>query len=182
MNVLLDEETDPPLRSVIGRLMASATTADFAVAAARLAAIDLTEEETAGVARCRILLGRLDAQELASLGEHRAALRPQLLVLQRFLLSGRVEVRSAGMAAWLPDFSVYSGLRHGAAREVCVVGAHYFRVPWIEDGPSLTCVLSSQPAVTRAQRRFERLWEHAHDVMPAVVAALEQVLQKAGTA
>jgi hypothetical protein len=178
MGVLLDELTTPPLRVVIGRLLGTAATADIAVSTIHLAALDLSADETAGVARCRILLGRLDARELGGIGAHGSATDTHLRALLEFLLSGRVEIRSAGMAAWLPDFSLYAGLRPPGPPAACVVGAHYFRTPVIADGPSLTCVLFDAAAVARAARRFEMLWERAHDVQPAVVAALERVLHE----
>jgi hypothetical protein len=176
MTVLIDETADPSLRAVIGRLLSSAVSADIAVSAVRLAALDLTTGETARVRRCRILLGRLDSIELGSIGACGAATLPQLTVLKTFLLSGRVEIRSAGVHAWMPDFSVYTGLCGNGPTAVCLVGAHYFRVPWVAEGPSLTCVLFECAAILRARNRFQALWDRAHDVLPAVLTELDHAL------
>jgi hypothetical protein len=177
MNVLLDERCQPRLRHVIGALLAAAETADFAVARVRLGAIDLSPAETGGVRRCRILLGRLDhsgLNELMAADDDRSR---QLRALAAFLDSGRVEVRSAGMAEWLPDFSVYhrladDGRGHDSA---CVVGAHYFHLPPV-DGASLTCVLRDVGAVMRATHRFEELWRQGHDVLPAVLDSIRRLV------
>ena len=62
MRFLLDEQSQPPLRAVIGALLTSADSADIAVMRVRLAALDLREKELTRVSRCRILIGQLDAQ------------------------------------------------------------------------------------------------------------------------
>jgi hypothetical protein len=172
----LDEASVPSLRHVIGSLLAGAERADIAVSSVRLAAIDLSPAETDGVLTCRILLGRLDSRELESLGAHGARARAHLSVLRAFLCSGRVSVRSAGMAAWLPDFSLYVRRDHGVEHTTCILGAHYFRQPAITDGPSLTAVLEHEGTAVVLQRRFETLWDGAHDVLPAVVAAVDHAL------
>jgi hypothetical protein len=105
MNVLLHETSDPPLREVIGRLLGAATRADIAVANMRLGMLDLHAGELARVTHCRVLLGRLDAQSLAGTTAA-AATAASLDRLLEFVMSERVEIRSAGMGAWLPDFSV----------------------------------------------------------------------------
>jgi hypothetical protein len=178
MNVLLDELRAPPLRLVIGSLLRAAARADLAVAHVRLAAIDLAADEMSSLVHCRMLLGRLDAQELARLDTPAQRARRHLETLHRFLTSGRVEIRSAGIGAWSPDFSIYTGLGDGDAgpRAACIVGAHYFHQPLVDGGPSFTCVLTEAAAVRLAQARFARLWDGAHDVHPAVVGAIEHIL------
>ncbi|CAN5628103.1 hypothetical protein BH23GEM9_BH23GEM9_05240 [soil metagenome] len=195
MTCLMDEQTTPALRQVIGSLLRSATHADIAVMQIRLAAIDLGANEFSALRRCRILLGRLDAQELASLGAPGDSAQLHLHALHAFLTSGRAQIRSAGMAAWSPDFSVYrdagigsdSSGTGGAAsisghrservgRGACIVGAHYFHRPVVDDGPSLTCVMTDAPSVNLAHRRFDDLWDRAHDVHAAVVGAIERIM------
>jgi hypothetical protein len=175
MNVLLDDVSPVKVRGVLGRLLASADTADIAVAHVRLHAIDLSRAETQHVRRCRILLGRLDSSELQLLGLSGNARRARLDALREFLTSGRVEVRSAGMGAWTPDFSLFDGICwHGSkGRAVCIIGAHYFHEPPVAGGPSFTCVLTDTAAAARARRRFEELWSGAHDVHHVVVDAID---------
>jgi hypothetical protein len=185
MNVLLDDVCRPQVRTVIGVMLATAGTADFAVARVRLGAIDLTAAETGGVTRCRILLGRLDYSGIAQLGASPdeepggGSPRARLQRLAAFLESGRVEVRSAGMAEWLPDFSVYHGIPRNDGTDntdsACIVGAHWFRTPPVH-GPALTCVLREPAAALRAARRFEELWAHGHDVLPAVLHGIRRII------
>ena len=174
MKVLLDERSRPPLRAVIGTLLASCDEADVAVTHVRIAALDLRADEVARVQRCRFLLGRLDAHSLSTAvpsGEDR---RERVAVLLRFLRSGAIEVRSAGMCAWTPDFSIYRGLRgDGDIHSACLIGAHYFHGP-AEYGPSFTLAIDDDVAVRRAERRFEEMWKRSHDALPAVVHAIEQ--------
>lgn len=180
MTAMLDERSSPSLRAVLARLLGSATFADFAVARVRLAAIDLTATEASAIGRCRFLLGRLEAEGLSQIAA--GAGRQHLLTLHTLLASGRIEIRSAGMSAWLPDFSVFRGLRGTGARggtgapDVCVLGAHYFRQPPVAAGPSLTCILTGSDAVDLAARRFTALWDSAHDVQSAVLDTVDRLL------
>ena len=174
MKVLLDERSRPPLRAVIGALLGSADEADMAVTRVRIAALDLHADEVAHVRRCRFLLGRLDAHALSAVVPVGADRRERVAALLRFLRSGAVEVRSAGMCAWTPDFSIYRGIRGGGdIAAACLVGAHYFHEP-PEDGPSFTWAVDDDVAVRRATRRFEEMWERSHDALPAVLHAIEQ--------
>jgi hypothetical protein len=174
MKVLLDERSRPPLRAVIGALLASCDEADVAVTRVRIAALDLRADEVARVRRCRFLLGRLDAYALGAAvpsGEDR---RERVAALLRFLRSGAIEVRSAGMCAWMPDFSIYRGIRSGGhIHAACLIGAHYFHEP-AEHGPSFTLAIDDDVAVRRAERRFEEMWQRSHDALPPVVHAIEQ--------
>lgn len=178
-NLLLDERHRPRVRDAIGTLLRAATHADFAVGRIRLGAIDLAPSETAGVQRCRILLGRLDYGELTGFASSDDDARNRLRTLVTFITSGRVEVRSAGMAEWLPDFSVYRGLRPdgGGAAMACLMGAHFFSAPPV-DGPAMTCVIRDRASVLRAARRYDELWAHGHDVLPAVLDTIAGVARQ----
>jgi hypothetical protein len=178
MNILLDETRSPPLRQVIGRLMSAATHVDFAVSNVRLAVIDVSAAETSGLESCRFLLARLDAQELGRFRRPGEERRPALLALQGFLASGRVQIRSAGTAAWHPDFSIYRGLRGRAAGDdaACLIGAHYFYQPVVAGGPSLTCMMTHASAIRSASDRFEELWQRGHDVAGVVQDTLTHAL------
>jgi hypothetical protein len=167
MNVLLDEDCTPRVRDVIGNMLTCADSAAFAVSNIRVAALDLAAAETQHVRRCRILLRQLEYGDLGMLASPRFS--RQLTTLRDFTAGDRLEVRSAGIGGWSPDFSVFSG----SMGLVCLVGAHYFRDPPVAQGPSFTCVVREQAAATRALRRFDELWEMGHDVRPAVIAVLE---------
>lgn len=165
---LVDERSSPRLRTVIGTLLESATSVDLAVARIRLASLDLTDEEVAGPRRCRVLLGQLDASTLL---DARAAPGDAVVRLTDWALSGRLEVRSAGIGAWTPDFSVY----HRPDGSTCLLGAHYFGSPHLTVGPSFTVVTDSPGTRRLLGRRFEELWSRSHDVLPAILRVLEQV-------
>jgi hypothetical protein len=190
MSLVLDELTAPPLRNVIGTLLRRSRRAAVAVSHVRLAAIDLGREETSGLDEMRILLGRLDASELESLRGGHDRLHEHVRTLHDFLGSGRVRIRSAGMTAWSPDFSIYSEIRGSearaanrdgpAVRDVCIIGAHYFHQPRIDRGPSFTCLTADACAVRTAARRFDELWIDAHNVLPVVMTTLAQVLERNG--
>lgn len=165
---LLDERATPPLRSVIGKLMATSETVDFAVTRIRLASLDLTPREIAGPGRCRVLLGRLDASTLLDTDAARADAVDGLI---RWARSGRLEVRSAGIGAWTPDFSVHRD-RTGSR---CLLGAHYFGSAQLTVGPSFTCITDDPACVRLLAARFDGLWARSHDVLPAIVGVLERV-------
>ena len=165
---LLDERAVPPLRSVIGGLLAASETVDFAVTRIRLANLDLTPREIAGPRRCRVLLGRLDASTLLDTDTARSDAVGALI---RWARSGRLQVRSAGIGAWTPDFSVY----HDRSGSRCLLGAHYFGSPHLTVGPSFTCVTEDDRTVRLLGTRFDGLWERSHDVLPAIVGVMERV-------
>jgi hypothetical protein len=204
MNMLLHEGGAPSVREVIGGLLGAATHADLAVSHVRLDAVELRSDETTRLTRCRFLLQRLDASAVTDFGA--GAGNDRLRALFDFVASGRVEVRSAGLAAWLPDFSVFRGLTgtrsgmlssivcHGhrdagtglsgtlcgtsasRPRDACLVGAHYFRQPPTADGPALTSLITEPRSVALAQQRFNELWPRGHDVTTVVLDALERKL------
>jgi hypothetical protein len=175
MAVLLDEASTPPVRTILTRLLATADEADLAVSKVRLVAVDLTTAEAAAVGRCRFLLGRLEAEGLSEL--HAGSGTGHLAALHALLLSGRIEIRSAGVHAWVPDFSIFRGVRSPTSpATVAVLGAHYFREPPATDGPSLTCVIGERQGVDVLSRRFQTLWKAAHDVQAVVLHTVERSL------
>lgn len=178
--ILLDERSPGVVRARIGALLGRATAAAFAVGRIRLHALDLTVEEVDRVARCRVLLGHLEAGTLLDGLERRdAAAAGRLEVLLGFARSGRLEIRSAGMGGWTPDFSIYrfgpEGADAGASRAtVGLLGAHYFGAPHPVAGPSFTVELSGAAAAALLTERFEELWGLGHDVLPAIDEVLER--------
>jgi hypothetical protein len=177
-SILLDDRTDPPLRTLIGTLLARATTAEFAISRMRLDGLDLGGGELSRIQRCRVLLGRLDARALEELmgGDHHGpARRHHLRALREFLSSGRVEVRASGVIAWNPDFSILGGLHDAPAEAVALVGAHYFLRPFPIDGVALTTMITAPGTVDRVRTRFEELWEEGYDVGDVVRAALDHL-------
>jgi hypothetical protein len=164
--VLFDEHYDPPLRQTIGRLLATARTADFAIGHVRLATLDLTESEASGMEHCRVMVGHLDAAALVSAGATPAHFR----FLLAFAQSGRLEIRTAPHHVWNPDFSVFRGLPDGGS--AVLLGAHYFGRPYPMFGLAFTCFMTQPSAVRSCVRRFEGLWNAGYDVLPVVIETL----------
>jgi hypothetical protein len=171
--LLQDERSDPPLRAVIGSLLSRCTHASIALSNVRLAMIDLADDELAAVRQCRILLGRLDARSLGGLSVHDAAALRHADALLHFIGSSRVEIRSAGLATWAPDFSIYTrhrGAGHSQERTgTALIGAHWFREPTAAGGPSFTVRSSEALIVELALARFDELWQNAYDIRAAVL-------------
>jgi hypothetical protein len=166
--VVLDESTGPPLRWLIGALLAAAVRADVAIEHVRLGAVDLTAPELQSVF-CRLLLGRLDVGALAEL-ERAGAPEQRLAAIAAFLDSGRLDVRAAGVLRWRPDFAVFELPPPQAP--VALIGALYFHDAAVGGGPALTCVIRSPAAIARLRRRFEELWERGRDVSDVLRAEL----------
>jgi len=189
---LLDDRSDPSLRTLIGGLLARAERADFAISRLRLDGLDLGGAEVARLERCRVLIGRLDAAAIDGLmgGLGEGPVRTHhLRVLREFFGSGRVEVRAAGVVVWNPDFSVIDGLEDTeeefasargeppweGERRVALVGAHYFLRPFPIDGVAQTVLLTDATMTARVSERFEELWEEGYDVSEVVRAALDHL-------
>lgn len=169
---VLDERADPPLRRVIGSLLTSCDRADLAIGRIRLGALDLSETEVRGPTRCRVLLGQLDASTLLDAAPARPEGRVSIGRLAEWLESDRLEVRSAGIGAWAPDFSVYHGRGRGRDASTSIIGAHYFGSPQLTVGPSVTVLLRDRGAARLLTGRFRELWDRSHDVAPAIMEVL----------
>lgn len=177
--MLLDERSDPDFRTVFGLLAERSTAIDVAVARIRLAGIDLREEELSGVRRIRVLMAEISAFAFAN--EAEAVLldpgrRTNLELLVRLLREGRIDVRSAPLAGWSPDFSIF---HQGGRPTRLIVGTHWFQRPYPHRGPALASVHGTSEA-GRVTRRFQDLWAGGHDLQPAVRVLLERALERAG--
>jgi hypothetical protein len=174
--ILVDERSRPTLRKRLGQLLAEADTAAFAVARIRLGVLDLSDAELGGLSRCRVLLRQLDATMLLDTAQDPGPSGTDgrgngaIGRLFRFVTSGRLEVRSAGLGSWTPDFGV---VEHGTGR-TGLLGAIQFGNPELVVGPALT-IVSIDPAITTCLlSRFDQLWDRSHDVLPAIREVLER--------
>lgn len=168
---LLDERRRPDFRDLFGGLAADATEIRTAVTRVRLSTLDLGAAELAGVQRFRVVVAELNALHLDA--EARVLLtRPGRAAAVRLLAGmlerGVLEVRSAPLGGWSPDFTVFSG-RDGPA--AVLLGFHWFERPFPHRGPALASLHGAEGAVLAA-RRHEELWERAHDVGPALWSLL----------
>ena len=174
---LLDERSHPDFRRTYGTLMARATRLDVALTHLRLATLDLTEAEIARIARVRLLLAQVSAVALDAEAHALFNRRDRAAHLRRLaplLDAGRVEVRSAPLAAWSPDFSIF-GVEDGPF--ALVVGPHRFEQLGL-GGPSLASVHGGDEAL-RTLGRFEEMWAAAHDVAPAIAGILAHAARNA---
>lgn len=170
MKVLFDGRASPSLRSVLGAALAESSSASFAIRRIRLARVDLMPEELRRVARCRVLLGRLDADSLADTGALPSSTRTAALL--DMAASGRLEVRSASLLTWDPDFALVG---NGRDDDLLLFGSIQFMPPLPQrpiEELSLSCALRDPVMVRSAAVRFEELWERAHDALEAVTDAL----------
>ena len=176
---LLDERTRPDFRDVFGALAQRSTEISTAVTRVRLGTLDLTSAELANVRHFRVLVAevnalQLDAEARVLTGQPRRA--PNLLLLTDLLRAGRLEVRSAPLGGWSPDFTVFSTPEGPLA---VLAGFHWFERPYPHRGPALGSLHSGHGARVAA-RRHRQLWEEAHDIGPAVWSILARARARAG--
>ncbi len=168
---LLDERVRPDFRDVFGRLTADATTIRTAVTRVRLSTLDLGAAELARVRRFRVVVAELNALHLdaeARVLLTRPARAAGVRLLAGLLERGILEVRSAPLGGWSPDFTVFSGEDGPTA---ALLGFHWFERPFPHRGPALGS-LHGPAGARRAARRHDELWERAHDVGPAIWSLL----------
>lgn len=174
ISTLLDEQSDPPLRAVLGQLLTNARTTDIAITHLRFAGVDFTASEAAGIQRLRVLLGHVDAASLLDSWSDVSAGHARATLLAAFARSGRLEIRTAPHHNWMPDFSVFHGLP--GDRTAALVGAHYFGLPYPRFGLALTCVTTEPRAIRMCRDRFQELWDAGYDVLPVVLDTLDRLL------
>lgn len=168
---LLDERGRPDFRDIFGALARRSGRILTAVTRVRITTLDLTEEEVAGITRFRVLLTELNALRLdteAKVLVHHPKRAGTVLLLARLLEEERLQVRSAPLGGWSPDFTVFSPVNEPP---VALLGYHWFERPYPHRGPALSTCFQGEGA-RLAARRHEELWENAHDVGPAVWSLL----------
>lgn len=175
---LLHERTRPDFRDAFGALARSATGLDVAVTRIRLTTLRLEVGELAGLRRLRLLLvdlraPLLDAEAHATLldGSGHAVLHHLIAQLR----AGRVEVRSAPLGGWSPDFSIFH--REGVPSAL-LLGPHWLERPYPQRGPAWGVLMGPHEAGI-AGERFDELWRGAHDVSEALGTLLERSRSKA---
>jgi len=179
--VLFDERRRPDFRDVFGALATGSTHIATAVRRVRLSTVDLTRGELERVERFRVLVTEMnalhiDAEARSLQADPRRA--PNAELLREMLEGGRLEVRSAPLAGWTPDFTVFSRVEGPHA---VLTGLHWFERPYPHRGPALGAV-HGEVAAKLAARRHEEAWERAHDVGPAVWNILSRARRAAGVA
>jgi hypothetical protein len=170
---LIDERSRPDFREVFGTLARSSTDIAVAVTRVRLSTLDLKASELEHVEGLRVLVTELNALTLdaeARLIRSDPRRAPRVELYRRLLETGHLEVRSAPLGGWSPDFTVFSDTNGPAA---VLSGFHWFERPYPHRGPALASIHYSGGARLAAERHQE-LWEQAHDVGPAVWSILSK--------
>ena len=176
--VLFDERARPDFRDLFGSLARGSDGVSIAVTRVRLSTVDLSAEELRSLRSFRVLVAelsalRLDAEARAMRAEPRRAANVNLLL--DMMEAGRLEVRSAPLGGWSPDYTVFS---EGGTPSAALTGFHWFERPYPHRGPALAS-LHGGDAARLALRRFDELWEDAHDVGPAVWSILARAVDRA---
>jgi hypothetical protein len=170
---LLDEHSRPDFREVYGWLLPRSLRLDVALTRIRLSTLDLGRNELGSVRSIRLLLAEVNAVQLDS-EAHGVMLREDkretLHALSERLAEGMIEVRSAPLGGWSPDFSIF---HDDLGASAVLVGFHWFERPFPHRGPAFAA-LHGADAATAALGRFEEAWDRAHDIGLAVRSILER--------
>jgi hypothetical protein len=169
--LLFDERSQPDFRQVFGMLAGRADEIATAVTRVRLTTVDLTSQELREVTSFRVLVTELSALRLDSEArgiENDPRRAVNVALLSGMLESGRLEVRSAPLGGWSPDFTVFGS---AGVPFAVLCGFHWFERPYPHRGPALTAVHFGD-AARLAAKRHEEVWHSAHDVGPAVWSIL----------
>lgn len=174
---LVDERGPASFRELFGNLIPQSSHLDTAMVRVRLSGVDLSEGEVAGLERLRILVAEVNARTLEEeafgllMDPEKGHNLTRVLAL---LQSGRMELRSAPLAGWSPDFSVFSS-RDGPFG--VIIGLHWIQRPFPHRGPAWAMVFGPKEA-RQASARFEEIWNEAHEIGPAVQRLLEQAARR----
>jgi hypothetical protein len=174
--MLLDERGRPDFRDVYGRHASVAATLDAAVRKVRLAGVTLGSREIGGVRRMRVLVAEMNALTLSGEAEAIGAdpsRRQRLELLLQLFDEGRLAVRTAPLAGWDPDFTIFGRKKP----ETLLLGPHWFERPYPHPGPAFGVVLSGDHA-RRAHARFEGLWSSAHDLRRPIEELIREAFRR----
>ncbi len=176
---LLDERSLPDLRDHYLRHLGQAREVAVALSRVRLAGLHVDAALLKVPRRIRVLVmevsGLTLAMEAERLAEDRLG-RERIATLAELARTRRLEIRSAPLGGWAPDFSIFSG-PEGA--EVVIVGLHWLDRPYPHRGPALAS-LHGREAAGQVLGRFEELWREAHDVGDAIARTLASALDRCG--
>ncbi|MEK9499750.1 hypothetical protein WI372_01985 [Gemmatimonadota bacterium DH-20] len=174
---LLIEGTSPRFPVVYRRWLGRSSRVDVALTRLRIATLRLQAGDLARVERLRIVLAELSTAAWEA-ETHRALLDPQrgpmLRRIIQLLQEGRLEVRSAPLAGWAPDFTIFHDREPGeekASPARALIGPHWLETGAGLAGPRFAFAVEGVDA-RRAQERFTSIWRHAYDVGPAVTRLL----------
>jgi len=176
--VLIDDRSRPGFRELFGRLARRSSGLDVALTHLRLSTLDLSEREIGHVGRIRLLLAEVSAASLDAEAHailNRGPMAANLRRLATLMSLGRIEVRSAPLGGWAPDFSVFT---NESGPYVVLVGPHRFDRGLVHEGPVLASLHEGECAA-RVSVRFGEIWSRGHDIRPAIAGILGRAEQRA---
>lgn len=180
---LLVEGSSPRFPAVYRRWLAASDEVDIALTRLRIATLRLEERDLARVERLRIVLAELSTAAWEA-ETHRVLLDPRRGPMLRrvidLLREGRLQVRSAPLAGWAPDFTVF----HQRSRTVgadalppprALLGPHWLEASAGLAGPRFAFEVHGADA-DRVSNRFGVIWDRGYDVGPAVTRLLASTM------
>lgn len=178
--LLLDERSRPDFREAFGVLARRSSDIATAVTRVRLSTLDLSPSELERMESFRVLIAEINALTLNAearliISDPGRASRVDMMC--RLLEAGRLEVRSAPLGGWAPDFSVFSG---ATGPHAVLTGFHWFERPYPHRGPAFASI-HFHDAARLALHRHDTLWDRAHDVGPAIWSILSKAARSAGS-
>jgi len=169
----MDERGPTSFRTLFGDFLSRSQTIETAILNVRLSAVDLSAQELEGLQSLRVLVAGANAQTVE--GEAYALAmdpmkRENLSRLLGLLQTGVMEIRSAPLGGWSPDFSVFSD---DEGPQSLLLGLHWFHRPFPYRGPAWAARFGPEEA-SRAHLRFQELWAGSHNIGPAVRKLMER--------
>jgi len=171
--IMMDERSRPDFHDVFVALARRSVDVAVAVTRVRLSTLELDAANLETLESLRVLVVELNALTLdaeARLIQADSRRGARVGLFRSLLESGRLEVRSAPLGGWSPDFTVFSEAKGPRA---VLAGKHWFERPYPHRGPALATIHFGD-AARCAARRHATLWEAAHDVGPAVWSILSK--------
>ena len=177
--LLLDEHSRPDFGELFRVLAGRSDTLEVAIGRIRLSGLTPRAVDLRGVGEIRVVLAEVNAVTLAREAEA-VLVNPQradnLRFLSTLLDEGSIEIRSAPLAGWSPDFTLFH--RDGAPW-AALVGLHWFERPYPHPGPALASLHGGEDA-RRIGPRFRQIWSNAHDVSEPVGEILARADARTG--
>jgi hypothetical protein len=164
---LIQERARPDFQDVFVALARRASGILTAVTRLRLNTLGLTDDDLARLRHVRVIVSEVNAIQLdvgiRDMVRHREG--PSEVELWTGMLErGILEIRSAPLGGWSPDFTVFV-LPSGPS--AVLLGFHSLERPYPHRGPALAS-LHGPPGARLAEIRHRELWEEAHDIGHAV--------------
>ena len=153
--ILLDERTRPDFRDAFGHLARSSTDIATAVTRVRLSTLDLEREELDRIESLRVLVTELNALTLdaeARLIRADPRRAPRVELFRELLQDGRLEIRSAPLGGWSPDFTVFGD---SEGPHSVLTGFHWFERPYPHRGSLPAGRDASRGRVDYSQERWQ---------------------------